>query len=45
MGMKRRLGEMTLDPLVRRLLERSLAQYVAEFTADVGGGSYLARIR
>ena len=34
-----------LMPLVRRLLETSLASYVAEFTVDRDGGSFLVRLK
>ena len=34
-----------LMPLVRRLLETGLAQYVAEFTLDRDGGSFLVRLK
>jgi DNA-nicking Smr family endonuclease len=34
-----------LMPLVRRMLETSLARYVAEFTVDRDGGSYLVRVK
>lgn len=38
-------GRPVLEPLVGRLLERSLAPYVAQFRVDVGGGSYVVRIK
>ena len=38
-------GRPVLAPLVRKMLETSLAPYVSEFTAGVGGGSYLVRIK
>lgn len=41
----RSAGQPVLAPLVLRMLERSLAPYVGEFTADVGGGSYLVRMK
>ena len=34
-----------LMPLVRRLLETSLASYVTEFAVDRDGGSFLVRLR
>lgn len=34
-----------LEPLVRRLLAGSLAPYVAAYTAEPGGGSYLVRVK
>ena len=34
-----------LMPLVRRMLETSMAPYVAEFTLDRDGGSYLVRVK
>ena len=34
-----------LMPLVRRMLETTLATYVAEFTVDRDGGSYLVRVK
>lgn len=34
-----------LMPLVRRMLETSMAPYVAEFTVDRDGGSYLVRVK
>ena len=38
-------GQPVLAPLVRQVLSGELSRYVAEFTADVGGGSYLVKIR
>ena len=38
-------GRPVLEPLVGKLLATSLAPYVAEFRADVGGGSYVVRIK
>ncbi len=41
----RSAGGPVLMPLVRRLLETSLASLVAEFRVDRDGGSYLVRVR
>lgn len=38
-------GTPVLMPLVRRLLETSLASFVAEFRVDQDGGSYLIRVK
>lgn len=38
-------GQPVLGPLVGKLLEQSAAAYVAEFAVDVGGGSYLVRMK
>ena len=38
-------GGPVLMPLVRGLLETSLASFVAEFTVDRDGGSFLVRLK
>ncbi len=38
-------GGPVLMPLVRRLLETSLASFVAEFAVDRDGGSFLVRLK
>ncbi|MBI2073418.1 MAG: Smr/MutS family protein [Gemmatimonadetes bacterium] len=41
----RSAGRPVLMPLVRRLLETSLAPFVAEFALDRDGGSFLVRLK